>query len=125
MLGANDTMATVAVKDLEAARRFYGDTLGLTQIDAEGEEAVVFATGSTKLLVYRSEFAGTNQATSVTWAVGEDVDAIARELGAKGVRFERYDMPDTVHEGDVHVFGAMRVAWFRDPDGSIFSLVSG
>ncbi len=125
MLGAKDTMATVAVKDLEAARRFYGDTLELTQVDAEGEEAVVFATGSTKLLVYRSEFAGTNQATSVTWAVGEDVDAIARDLGAKGVRFERYDMPDVVHEGDVHVFGAMRVAWFRDPDGSIFSLVSG
>jgi catechol 2,3-dioxygenase-like lactoylglutathione lyase family enzyme len=125
MLGDKNTIATVAVRDLQAARRFYEETLGLRLLETEGEEALTFATGATRLLVYRSEFAGTNPATAVTWAVGADVDAIARDLAAKGVRFERYEMPDVTMEGDVHVFGDMRVAWFRDPDGAIFSLVSG
>jgi hypothetical protein len=40
------------------------------------------------------------------------------------VPFERYDMPGAKLEGDVHVFDGMRVAWFKDPDGNIHSLVS-
>jgi hypothetical protein len=47
-----------------------------------------------------------------------------RTLKAKGVTFERYDMPNTRHEGDVHVAGDMRVAWFKDPDGNILSVAS-
>ena len=125
MLGDKNTMATVAVRDLRAARRFYEEILGLRLLATEGEEALTFATGATRLLVYRSAFAGTNQATAVTWDAGADVDAIARDLSAKGVPFERYEMPDATLEGDVHVMGEMRVAWFRDPDGAIFSLVSG
>ncbi len=47
-----------------------------------------------------------------------------RNLDTKGVTFEHYDMPDMTHEGDVHVAGDMRVAWFKDPDGNILNLVS-
>lgn len=125
MLGAKDAMATVAVTDLPRARRFYGETLGLREINREGEEAVVYGAGSARLLVYRSQFAGSNRATSVSWNVGDEIDALARELAAKGVPFERYDTPDGTHEGDVHVFGAHRVAWFTDPDGAIHALVNG
>jgi hypothetical protein len=45
-------------------------------------------------------------------------------LKSKGVRFERYDMPGAKMEGDVHVFGDMRVAWFKDPDGNILNLIN-
>ena len=55
-----------------------------------------------------------------------DLDAIVRDLRkAKGVTFEHYDLPDTRREGDVHVSGETRVAWFKDPDGNILSLVNG
>jgi hypothetical protein len=57
--------------------------------------------------------------------VGEEVDAVARALKAKGVAFEHYDMPDMKREGDVHVGGGIRVAWFKDPDGNILSIVNG
>ena len=124
MLGDMKAAATVAVKDLAAAKRFYETTLGLEQISAEGQEAVSYATGSSKLVVYRSQFAGTNQATAVTWNVGDQIDSVARDLKSKGVTFEHYDMPMMKHEGDVHVAGGTRAAWFKDPDGNIHSLVN-
>ncbi|MBA2351276.1 MAG: VOC family protein [Burkholderiales bacterium] len=124
MLGNRDAVANIAVKNLKAARKFYEDTLGLKQAGAEGEELIVFKSGKTTINVYRSEFAGTNKATAVTWAVGDEVEDIVRALKAKGVEFEHYDMPDMKLEGDVHVFGDMKVAWFKDPDGNILNLVS-
>jgi len=112
------------VRDLAAAKRFYDTSLGLTQIDAEGEEAAVYRTGTSRLVVYRSQFAGTNQATGVTWNVGNDLDSVSRDLKSKGVVFEHYDMPMMKREGDVHVAGGTRAAWFKDPDGNIHSLVN-
>ena len=73
--------------------------------------------------MYRSSFAGTNKATAVTWTV-DDIDDVVRTLKAKGVTFEHYDMPNTKHEGDVHVAGHMKVAWFKDPDGNILSVAN-
>ena len=124
MLESAEAMATVAVKDLSRAGNFYEGTLGLKRLEQQEEEAIVYRTGSSKLLVYRSEYAGTNRATDVTWRVGKDVDGLVRKLAGKGVRFEHYDMPGGVREGDVHVFGALRTAWFKDPDGNIHSLVN-
>jgi catechol 2,3-dioxygenase-like lactoylglutathione lyase family enzyme len=123
MLGTHEATATIAVKDLDAARRFYEGTLGLSRANEENDEAVVYKTGGSRLLVYRSQFAGTNQATAATWSVG-DVDGTVKELKARGVRFERYDFPDAKHEGDVHVMGRIRAAWFKDPDGNIHSIVN-
>jgi catechol 2,3-dioxygenase-like lactoylglutathione lyase family enzyme len=125
MLGDTEAIATLAVKDLKRAAAFYEGMLGLKVKARQGEEVVSYATGSTVLNVYRSEFAGTNRATAVCWAVGGRVDEIARALKAKGVAFERYDLPGLELEGDVHVGHGMRVAWFKDPDGNILNIVSG
>jgi catechol 2,3-dioxygenase-like lactoylglutathione lyase family enzyme len=125
MLGNHDSAANVAVRDIAVARNFYEDTLGLAVIGTEGEEVVSYRSGHSTILVYRSEYAGTNQATALTWMVGDKVDELARALKAKGVRFEHYEMPQTHLEGDVHVAGERRIAWFRDPDGNILSFVSG
>jgi catechol 2,3-dioxygenase-like lactoylglutathione lyase family enzyme len=123
-LGTADAIATIAVGDVKAARRFYEEKLGLKAVDTEDGELVTYSSGDSRIFVYRSEFAGTNKATAATWIV-DDVDGVVEGLKAKGVRFEHYDMPGMKLEGDVHFAGEMRAAWFKDPDGNILALVSG
>lgn len=125
MLGNFSAAATVAVRDLAIARKFYEETLGLTptQDMPEGMGAIMYKTGSSELFVYESEFAGTNQATSVTWGV-DDIDAVVNELKGKGITFEHYpDMGDG--QEDIHVYEDTKSAWFKDPDGNIINLNSG
>jgi catechol 2,3-dioxygenase-like lactoylglutathione lyase family enzyme len=123
MLGHADAVANIAVRSLETARRFYEGTLGLQPVDQEGEEVIVFRSGGSKLNVYRSRYAGTNEATAVTWAV-DDVDGVVRELKSKGVVFEHYDLPEMTRQGDVHLSGDLKVAWFKDPDGNILNIIN-
>ena len=125
MLADHDAVAMIAVKDLPAARRFYEGVLGLELVDTEEEEVLVFRSGGTIVNVYRSKFAGTNQATAVTWTVGNEVEGMVKRLKAEGVRFEHYDLPGMTRDGDVHIGGKMTVAWFKDPDGNILSIVNG
>ena len=124
MLGNNDLVATIAVKNLDTARKFYEGTLGLKPVDTEDGELIVFKSGNSTLNVYRSQYAGTNRATAVTWLVGDDVEGVVRALKAKGVSFEHYDMPNMKRQGDIHVAGNMKVAWFKDPDGNILNVVN-
>jgi catechol 2,3-dioxygenase-like lactoylglutathione lyase family enzyme len=125
MLGDKDAVANIAVKNLETAKKFYEETLGLTQIGAEGQEVIVFRSGSSTIYVYKSQYAGTNQATALTWVVGEDIEGVVQELKAKGVTFEHYDMPDMTREDEIYVAGNMKVAWFKDPDGNILNIING
>ncbi len=122
MLGNINVVATVAVRNLDAARPFYEDKLGLTPLETNEQEVVMYKAGNTALQVYVSQYAGTNKATAATWDVGGDIFRIAQDLKAKGVVFERYDFPEVRLEGDVHVFKELNVAWFKDPDGNIFCI---
>lgn len=124
MLGDVDAIVTLAVQDLDAAKDFYEGTLGLQPVPSDEPEMLAYKSGNTPVMVYRSQYAGTNRATGATWVV-DDVDEVVRGLQAKGVAFERYDLPETTHDGDVHVAGELRVAWLKDPDGNILSLVNG
>src|SRR3712207_7519749 len=63
MLGDKDAVANIVVKNLKTAKKFYGETLGLTQIGAEGQEVIIFRSGSSTIYVYKSQYTGTNQAT--------------------------------------------------------------
>ena len=123
MLGDNDAMATIAVKNLKAARKFYEGKLGFTAVHTEGDEAVAYKSGSSQVLVYHSQFAGTNKATAATWMVA-DVEGVVKDLKAKGIAFEHYDFPGMTRKGDVHIAGARKNAWFKDPDGNILAVVS-
>lgn len=89
----------------------------------ENDEVLAFKSGATTLFVYRSPYAGTNKATAVTF-VSEEVDDLVRILKGRGVTFEHYDLPKVTRHGDIHVAGSMRTAWFKDPDGNIFSVVT-
>jgi catechol 2,3-dioxygenase-like lactoylglutathione lyase family enzyme len=127
MLGDKPAAATLAVKDMDTARDFYENTLGLTEMEggSDDPDAVMYRSGPSVVLVYKSSYAGTNQATAASWAVGDDFDAIVEGLRGKGVTFEHYDdLPGTTREGDVHMLGDFKAAWFKDPDGNILNLVN-
>jgi len=124
MLANTDAIATVGVRDIAAARTFYGEVLEL-QEDSERShfpDFLTYRSGSARVLVYQSTYAGTNQATAITWDLGEQLAAVVAALAAKGVRFEHYDMPGMRLEGDIHVADGMKAAWLKDPDGNILSL---
>jgi catechol 2,3-dioxygenase-like lactoylglutathione lyase family enzyme len=124
MLNDHDSSAILAVADLTRARAFYGSTLGLELIDEGAEEGVlVYRTGATRLIVYASEYAGTNQANAAVWGVDGELDSIVAALEAKGAAFEHY--PDLGRlEGNVHHSGGMKLVWLKDPDGNILHLNS-
>jgi catechol 2,3-dioxygenase-like lactoylglutathione lyase family enzyme len=123
MLGDKDAIATIAVKSVEVARKFYEGKLGLAEEPSEERGVLVCKSGNSLIFIYESEYAGTNKATSATWAV-DDIQAVVQALKSRGVAFEHYDFPNTTREGDVHVTGNTKVAWFKDPDGNILSLVN-
>jgi catechol 2,3-dioxygenase-like lactoylglutathione lyase family enzyme len=122
MLGDKPAAATLPVSDIQRARDYYENTLGLTPVQEMGD-AILYGAGNSVLLVYQSQYAGTNQATAATWAVGGDFDAIVDGLRQKGVTFEQYDnLPGTTRDGDVHTFDGMKAVWFKDPDGNILNV---
>ena len=125
MIGTTDPTPMIAVKDLDRARAFYEETLGLSTIDTLGEEVVSMKSGDTRIDVYRSEFAGSNKATALTFNV-KDIATEVRDLKDKGVMFEQYDDVDGLtREGDIYEAEGMKTAWFKDPDGNILSLIEG
>jgi catechol 2,3-dioxygenase-like lactoylglutathione lyase family enzyme len=124
MLADKSVLATIPVKDLAAAQRFYEGTLKFKKVEEEGEEAVTYQSGDSEIVVYRSDFAGTNRATAATWVVGDEIEDIVKDLKTKGVPFEHYEMPGMELKGDLHVADGMKAAWFKDPDGNILALTS-
>jgi len=123
MLKDKSSSAILAVDDIDRAKKFYRDTLGLPLEDESTGDVLTFRTGDTRLIVYRSDFAGTNKANAVVWGVGDEIDAIVADLRKKGVAFEHYlDQPGTQLEGDMHVAGPMKMAWLKDPAGNLLHL---
>lgn len=122
MLNDSTVIAMVAVKDIESAKQFYGDTLGLKQGD-ENKAGVTYESGAGRLFVYAAPTAGTNQGTSATWEVS-DINGAVNELRTKGIVFEHYEFPDAEHENDgaIHKMFGTKGAWFKDPDGNILGL---
>jgi catechol 2,3-dioxygenase-like lactoylglutathione lyase family enzyme len=125
MLKDKSSAAIVPTKDIKRARKFYEQTLGLDLVSDEmGGEVLEFRTGDTTLTVYQSDYAGTNQANAVVWAVGEELESIASDLKKKGVKFEQYDMEGASFAEGVYRIGDFRMVWFKDPDGNILHLNS-
>lgn len=123
MLKETSAAVTIPVKDIEVARKFYDETVGLSRTDNGQPGVLSYKSGNSTVLVYQSQYAGTNRATAATWEVG-DVEREVGQLKSKGVKFEHYNnMPQTTLKGDVHVSGDTKAAWFKDPDGNILAIV--
>jgi catechol 2,3-dioxygenase-like lactoylglutathione lyase family enzyme len=123
MLSNLDAIATVGVRDLAAAREFYTNILGLEDCGSvEGDEVLTYRSGHTLIQVYRSDYGGSNKATSVTWNAGARIEETVAALKAKGLRFEHYHFDGMRLEDDFHVGEGIKVVWFKDPDGNILSI---
>ena len=122
MLGEIDATPMLAVRDIQAATSFYATAVGLTQ-EGPGQDGMArFRSGSIPIMLYESEFAGTNQANALAWSVEDDFDKIVQDLRDRGVTFERYELPGLTLEGDVHVAEGYKGVWFKDPDGNILHI---
>jgi len=123
MLGNFDAIATIAVSDLAAAEKFYEEKLGFKRVGPQEPGTHVYQSGKSALMVYQSQYAGTNKATAATWIVN-DAETLARELSGRGIAFKHYEFPQTTRKGDVHFYKKLKQAWFKDPDGNILAVVS-
>jgi predicted enzyme related to lactoylglutathione lyase len=127
MLDHSAVEANIPAADLERARRYYADKLGLTPVEEFGEEALRYRTATgTFFNVYKTEYAGQAGHTIAQWHV-DDVDQEVRDLSAKGVAFEVYqDMPGVEWNGSVATIPGMgKAAWFKDSEGNIMCVDQG
>jgi catechol 2,3-dioxygenase-like lactoylglutathione lyase family enzyme len=125
MLSQSKAFSGFAVKDLDAAKRFYGETLGLDVEAVEGNEllAQLNLAGGTTVLVYPKPDHEPATYTILNFPVS-DVTAAVRDLKAKGVPFESYDLPELkTDEDDIMRGQGPAIAWFRDPSGNILSVL--
>jgi catechol 2,3-dioxygenase-like lactoylglutathione lyase family enzyme len=115
--------ALMAVSDLERARRFYEDQLGLVPGEQEQEAVRYFCAEGTSLFVYlQPQHAGASQATIAGWTV-DDLDQTMDELTSRGVQFEHYDQPGIrTDERGLFDAGDFRAAWIKDPDGNTMAI---
>lgn len=115
--------AAIAVSDLERARQFYQERLGLVPGEEEEQGVRYPCGGGTGIFVYLSaENAGASSATLAGWFV-DDLDETMDELASRGVTFERYDQPGLrTDERGVFDAGRFRAAWVTDPDGNTIAL---
>ena len=122
MLSDSKVTANIPAADLDRARRFYADTLGLTPVQ-EGEGGLVYTTtGGTTFFLYQTEYAGQSGHTIAQWHVA-DIEGEVRDLKDKGVTFEQYEMPGATWDGDIATIPAMgRAAWFTDSEGNIMCI---
>ena len=124
MLADSPAFSGFAVPDVEAARRFYADTLGLrVEVDEEmGGILMLRLGGGTTVLVYPKPDHTPATFTVLNFPVS-DVDGVVDQLAARGVRFERYDGFDQDEKGIARGQGP-DIAWFTDPAGNVFSVLS-
>ena len=122
MLNDSKVTANIPAADLERARGFYADKLGLEPA-MENPGGLLYTTGGgTTFFVYLTEFAGQAGHTIAQIHVA-DVAKEVEELKARGVAFEHYDMPGMTWDGDVATAPEMgSAAWFKDSEDNILCL---
>ncbi len=124
MLSDYTPMITLATADPQRSRAFYEGVLGFTPSEEFGG-GVSYSTGSGRLFVYPSSFAGTNQATAAAWELpGDAFDAEIEALRAADISFDTFEVEGMTWVDGVSEMSGMRNVWFRDPDGNILNVGS-
>ena len=125
MLHKSSCYTTIAASDLDRARRWYAEKLGMEPERQERGDLIYTTADGTGFMVYESQFAGTNQATTMAWQVA-DFDAEVADLRDRGVTFEDYDFPGMKTENGVLTMpDGSRGAWFKDSEGNILAVSDG
>lgn len=126
MLENATLVAALPASDLERAKKWYSETLGLEPEVEDPFGGAMYLIGGSRFLVYESEFAGTNKATAAGIEVGHDeFDDVVAHLRQKGAKFEDVDFGEMGHTEDGVIQsedGSMKGAWFKDSEGNILGL---
>ena len=122
MLTQSPIIPYIPATDIARARRFYEDKVGLVAREETNGGVVYECAGGSWIFLYRSQGAGTSKASQAFWQV-KDVDAEVRELKARGVTFEEYDLPGMKTVDGVANMGDTKGAWFKDTEGNIMALI--
>lgn len=120
MLGQSHAYSGFSTNDIETARRFYAESLGLRVTEANGMLTLHLGSGGT-VLIYPKDDHQAATYTCLNFPVA-DVDAAVDDLAARGVKFERYDGLDQDERGIMRGSGPP-IAWFTDPAGNILSVI--
>ncbi|SDS35843.1 Glyoxalase-like domain-containing protein [Friedmanniella luteola] len=125
-LSEHKVEVVIAVSDLDQARAFYEDQLGLRlgpRQDVEDQGVRYTCAAGTGIFVYLSpDNAGKSSATLAGWFV-DDLDETMTDLSSRGVTFEHYDLPGISTDArGVFDDGRLKAAWVKDPDGNTIAL---
>jgi catechol 2,3-dioxygenase-like lactoylglutathione lyase family enzyme len=122
MFADTNAYSGFAVDDIEKAREFYGETLGLrtSVLDADAGLITLHLAGDRDTLVYQQPDSTPASYTILNFPV-EDVESAVDELSARGVRFERYEGFEQDEKG-IHRGNGPDIAWFKDPSGNVLAV---
>jgi catechol 2,3-dioxygenase-like lactoylglutathione lyase family enzyme len=109
-----------AVGDLDQARRFYGETLGVTTSEQNGLMTLHLAGGRDTLVYPKPDHVPATY-TILNFVV-DDIDKAVDQLAGRGVQFERYEGAGQDEKG-INRGGGPYIAWFRDPAGNILAVL--
>ena len=121
MLTTAPIRAYIPVSNLQRARRFYEQTVGLEPGEEYGG-GVIYRCGGAEVFMYQTPNAGTSKASQAFWQV-DDVEREVADLKARGVVFEDYDMPGEKSPSGVVTAGGAKAAWFKDSEGNILAII--
>ena len=113
--------AYIPAKDLARARRFYEGKLGFRPTQEHNGGVVYEFAKGTACFLYPTSNAGTSKASQAFWQV-DDIESEVAQLRARGVTFEKYDIPGMDDNG-IHTSGGAKAAWFKDTEGNIMALI--
>ena len=121
MLTNRRATTMLPVTDVQRARRFYEAQLGLRPKTVLDSGETMYETDGSTLALYPRAEPPRSDHTALSYEV-DDVEREAGELRGRGVRFERYDMPDAKEHDGVYDLAGTRCAWMKDPDGNILCI---
>jgi catechol 2,3-dioxygenase-like lactoylglutathione lyase family enzyme len=125
MLANGKVHPTLSVTDLERAKKFYGETLGLKSDGVIAEGHAVYEAGEgTFLVIYERSEPSKAENTAASFSV-DDVEGTVQWLKDRGVTFEEYDSPELKTINSIATIGDLKGAWFKDPDGNILAVSNG
>jgi catechol 2,3-dioxygenase-like lactoylglutathione lyase family enzyme len=124
MLSNRRAMATIPAADMERAKAWYSDKLGLTPAMSEEAGLIYRLGGGSGFLLYPTPSAGQAPNTLMAFE-STDVAADVAALKGKGVKFEEYDLPELKTENSIATIGSRKAAWFRDCEGNILAIGDG
>ena len=122
MFGKTKAFSGFAVDDIEKAKQFYGETLGL-EVTEENDLLTLHIAGGRPILVYPKPNHTPASFTILNFPV-DDIEPVVDQLAARGVVFERYEgTPLATDEKGIFHGGGPLIAWFTDPAGNVLSVV--